>query len=100
MGLGFVLAGGSWLLGLVFLGFFLLVYWPVMRCEEDALRRRFGETYDSYARAVPFFLPNGRKAPGSEYKFQGERYRKNREYEAALGFLAGIAFLALKLGLR
>ncbi len=100
LGSGFVLAGGSWFLGLTFLGFFLLVYWPVMRREEDALRQQFGEVYDHYAKAVPLFLPTGRKAPPCGDKFRQERYRKNREYEAALGFVVGMVFLALKLGLK
>ncbi len=100
IGLGFVLAGGSWILGVIFLGFFLFVYWPVMRREEAALRTQFGEIYNRYAVAVPLFFPNARRAPGSEGKFRWERYRKNREYEAALGLMAGIVFLVLKLELR
>jgi hypothetical protein len=35
-----------------------------------------------------------------EEKFRWERYRKNREYEAALGYLTGLVFLAVKLRLR
>jgi protein-S-isoprenylcysteine O-methyltransferase Ste14 len=100
MGLGFALAGGSWWLGAAFLAYFLAVYWPVMRREEQALRAHFGEAYDRYAEAVPLFFPKVRRAePGTE-RFRWERYRKNREYEAALGCLAGVAFLTLKIWLR
>ncbi len=100
MGLGFTVAGGSWVLGLAFLALFLLVYWPVMRREENFLRQEFGETYARYAKAVPLFFPAFRRAPASEEKFRWERYRKNREFEAALGYLTGMVFLALKIWLR
>lgn len=99
LGLGFTLAGGSWVLGLAFLLLFSLVYWPVMRREEENLRRRFAEAYERYATEVPLFFPSGRRAASSSEKFRWERYRKNREYEAALGYVAGIIFLVLKLKL-
>jgi protein-S-isoprenylcysteine O-methyltransferase Ste14 len=100
IGLGFALAGGSWALGPVFLVFFLAVYWPVMRREEDFLRREFGEAYDRYAKDVPLFFPRVGKGLGGGEKFRWERYRRNREYEAAFGYVAGTLFLALKIWLR
>ena len=101
MGLGFALAGGSWSLGAAALLFFLGVYWPVMRREEEFLRREFGETYDRYAPTVPLFFPKLRavSTAGGE-KFRWQLYRQNREYEAALGYAAGMVFLALKIWLR
>ncbi len=100
VGSGLALAGGSWMIGLAFFGLFILIYYPVMRREEDRLRRQFGEMYDRYAESVPLFLPTGRKAPQSGDKFRWARYRQNREYEAALGFVFVIIFLALKLQLK
>jgi len=100
MGLGFALAGSSWALGAAFLVFFLAVYGPVMRREAEALQRAFGESYEQYARDVPLFLPQLRRARASGERFQWQRYRKNREYEAALGYLAALVFLALKAWLR
>lgn len=106
MGVGFAIAAGSWVLGLAFLVFFLLVYWPVMRREEDFLRRQFSEAYARYAASTPLFFPTFVATPKvgqslvPEEKFQWERYRKNHEYEAALGYLAGLVFLAVKLQLR
>ena len=100
LGLGFSLAGASWLAGLAFLGLFLLVYWPVMRREEDALRRQFGEIYSRYAESVPLFVPTRPGMPASGEKFRWERYLKNREYEAALGYVAGMVFLLLKAAVR
>ncbi|MHB8652315.1 MAG: methyltransferase family protein [Terriglobia bacterium] len=106
MGVGFALAAGSWPLGLAFLVFFLLVYWPVMRREEDFLRRQFGDEFARYAASTPLFFPTfvaAFKVGQSfvpEEKFRWERYKKNHEYEAALGYLVGLVFLAVKLQLR
>ena len=100
LGVGFAVAGGSWILGAAFLLFFVAVYWPVILREENFLRKEFGDAYNQYADAVPLFIPKmSRRSPGQD-KFRWDLYRKNREYEAALGFLAGILFLALKIWLR
>jgi protein-S-isoprenylcysteine O-methyltransferase Ste14 len=103
LGGGFALAGGAWTLGLSFVVLFFLIYWTVMRREELFLRRQYGDAFDHYSRAVPLFIP----VPGSrgaatspEEKFRWARYRRNHEYEAGLGYLAGVAFLILKLWLR
>ena len=100
MGLGFALAGGSWILALAFLAFFVLIYWPVMRREEDFVRGQFAEIYNRYAATTPFFFPSRRGVSTSGESFQWARYRKNREYEAALGYVGGIIFLVLKMKLR
>jgi len=100
MGVGFALAGGSWILGLVLVGLFVLIYWPVMRREEAYLCREFGEAYASYARAVPFFLPSLRPRIKGAEGFRWEQYRRNREYQAAAGFVAGVLFLWVKMMLR
>jgi protein-S-isoprenylcysteine O-methyltransferase Ste14 len=100
MGLGFSIACGSWILGGIFVAFFLLVYSLVMRREADFLRQKFGEAYARYAAQVPFFFPTLRALPASERVFRWERYRQNREYEAAFGYLAALVFLFLKFKLR
>lgn len=103
MASGFAVAGGSLPLGLSILVLFLIVYGPVMRRETAFLRLRFQEAYGRYTKAVPLFIPNlsnVRKTFPPEERFRWERYRKNREYEAGLGYLAGVVFLALKVWLR
>jgi len=85
---------------LAFAGLFLLVYVPVMLREEDLLRRRFGAAYDGYAASVPRFVPGRPAGSASGESFGWARYRKNREYEAALGFAAALVFLILKMWLR
>jgi protein-S-isoprenylcysteine O-methyltransferase Ste14 len=99
MGAGFAVAGGNWILALACLVLFAAIYWPVIRREEEYLRREFGEVYDLYAQQVPLFLPRFRRPAGGE-KFQWKQYRKNREYEAFLGYLAMMIFLAFKIRLR
>jgi hypothetical protein len=119
VGAGFALAGGSWVLGAAFVVLFPAIYWPVMRREEEFLRRQFGETYERYAQQVPLFIPRWRRAGlgrtsqaapldrGAAFPrasrggaFQWKQYWKNREYEAFLGFLAAMIFLAFKIRLR
>jgi protein-S-isoprenylcysteine O-methyltransferase Ste14 len=97
MGAGFAVAGGSCILGVAFLALFLLVYWPVMRREEQFLRKEFAEAYGKYASEVPFFFPSWRRAPESGQGFCWHLYRKHREYQAAAGYLVGMLFLALKM---
>jgi len=99
LGAGFALAGGRWFLGVVWVMFFAAVYWPVIRREEAFLRAEFGDAYVDYAGSVPLFLPRLRgvtRLPG----FRWQLYRKNREYEAFLGYLAGMIFLVLKMWFR
>ena len=99
MGAGLAVAGGNWILALACLLLFVGIYWPVIRREEDYLRREFGEVYIKYAQSVPLFLPSLRRDDGSE-KFQWKQYRKNHEYEALLGYLGLMIFLAFKAWLR
>lgn len=106
MGAGFAIAAASWVLGVAFLIFFILIYAPVMRREEEGLRRQFGGEYEKYAASVPLFFPRLIRRAETESggstveKFQWGRYRRNREYEAGLGYLVGLVFLAAKMKLR
>lgn len=103
IGAGFALAGNSWALALSFLVLFLLIYATVMRREAHFLRQQFREGYDRYARSVPLFIPTFATRPDlppSGEKFRWARYRRNHEFEAALGYAAGMVFLALKAWLR
>lgn len=100
IGVGLVLAGAQWVLGVIFVLFFLFVYVPVMRREERKLREHFGRQFDDYAAAVPLFIPWHKPLRLSGEKFDWKRYRKNREYEALLGYCAGVIFLIAKILLR
>jgi len=100
MGLGAALAGRSWVMGVALAAFFTLVYWPVMQREAQFLRREFPATFELYARQVPLFLPKWPRHPTPPAKFEWLLYLKNREYEAAAGYVAAMVFLALKLLMR
>jgi protein-S-isoprenylcysteine O-methyltransferase Ste14 len=90
---GLVIASRRWELGVLFAAVFLLIYLPVVELEEQHLRKLFPE-YDAYARRVPKLLP---RINGSSSKhFRWAVYMKNQEYQALLGFLAGVAYLTLK----
>lgn len=91
---GFVIASRRWELGMLFAGVFLLIYLPVVELEEQHLRSLFSG-YADYARRVPKLVPLISPAKCSKH-FQWSLYRRNREYEALLGFLAGVAVLCAK----
>lgn len=97
LGLGFTIAAGRAVLGLLFVAFFLGIYLPVMRVEEATMRRLFGAEYDAYARAVPLFFPRPTTyASRAATNFDFQLYMRHREYRAALGFVIAWAALALK----
>lgn len=101
LGMGVIVAGGQWIFAVAFGLFYLTIYGRTVRVEAEALAKRFGEGYDTYATHVPLMIPRltparlgrGGSAPG----FDVSQYWKNREYEAALGLAAGFAFLAAKM---
>ena len=70
--------------------YFALVYSMVMRREEMELRRQHGAAFDQYAASVPLFFPrllsiaSGAVAAAG---FSWKQYKKNHEYQAALGFV-------------
>jgi len=90
------LAIGCWSVGLalLFAMVFLLVYFPVILLEEQHLRKLFPE-YAEYSSRVPSLLPRRTAWPGSN-RFSWQLYRKNQEYQAALGLLTGAVFLISK----
>ena len=99
LGLGFTIASGQPLLGIVFVALFLGIYLPVMRVEAATLAELFGEDYRRYASSVPLFLP--RLSPYQdektrEAKFDLSLYLRYREYRAALGLVIAWSILALK----
>jgi protein-S-isoprenylcysteine O-methyltransferase Ste14 len=80
------------------LTYFALVYSFVMRREEMELRGHHGVAFDTYAEAVPLFFPRFRGAQsigGEAGAFSWAQYRKNHEYQAALGFLLLLAGLVV-----
>lgn len=98
MGLGFTIASGRWLLGLLFTALFLGIYLPVMRVESGTLGQLFGESYQQYAGAVPLFLPRVTPYRGGQARIGFDRslYMRYREYRAALGLVIAWGLLVFK----
>jgi len=92
---GLALASRQWPAAALLAAFFLLVYLPVIEQEEQHLRKLFPQ-YEAYARTTPRFLPRVRKAASSEH-FSWELFWRNREYQAVLGWLAGLLVLIGKI---
>jgi protein-S-isoprenylcysteine O-methyltransferase Ste14 len=94
---GLAVASCSAGLALLFAAVFLLVYLPVIQNEEQHLRKIFPE-YAEYAERVPALMPRLNPAgPRNPNPFRTGLYLKNQEYQAGLGFLAGMLFLLVKL---
>jgi len=91
---GLAIAARRWELGVLFAAVFALIYLPVVELEEQHLRKLFPD-YAEYARRVPKLFPQI-AAMGAPKHFEWRLYRRNREYEALAGFLAGVAVLAWK----
>jgi protein-S-isoprenylcysteine O-methyltransferase Ste14 len=93
--LGLVVSSRQPALAVVFAAAFGLVYLPAIELEEQHLRKLFPE-YASYAERVPRL---GIRMPGERdaEPFRLALYRKNQEYQAAAGYLAGLALLIWKV---
>jgi len=94
---GLAIAARSAGLALLFAAIFFFVYLPVIQLEEQHLREIFSE-YEAYAGQVPGLWPRLRTAalPVAGTRFGWRLYRKNQEYQAAMGLAAGMLFLLWK----
>ena len=95
---GLVIASRRWLLAVLFAAVFILIYLPVIELEEQHLGHLFPR-FEAYAQRVPALWPT-RRATSSTGHFQWALYRRNREYQALLGWLAGVALLVAKVVVR
>ncbi len=106
IGLGVTVAGRQPAFVVLFLLFFVWAYGRTMRAEARLLEEYFGDAYRRYRAEVPLIVPRltpyrpaerDTQAGSGAGGFSLARYRQNKEYEAALGILAGFAFLILKM---
>ena len=101
---GFAAASRSWAVAVLLGAYFVVFYVAVMRREEAELRAQYGEVFEEYARRVPLFWPRitvrgaeddqvaGRLAGVAQFSMA--QYRRNREYQAAIGTVALLALMA------
>ncbi len=97
VGIGFSLAGGRLIFGLVFLVCFGLIYWAAIQREEAHLAGLFPDEYPNYKRRIPVFLPRWPDPAVFQGGFSWNQYWRNREYQAGLGFLGAMLILTLKI---
>lgn len=97
---GFLVAGRSWLAAAILAAYFAVFYPAVMWREEQELLVQYGRAFQDYAARVPLFWPRLGRDVASGARFSWDLYRRNREYQAGLGYLAGIALLCLRMYLR
>jgi Phospholipid methyltransferase len=98
---GFAVASHSWYAAALVVGYYAIFYPAVMRREEGELRRKHGEAFDAYAARVPLFFPRAPRRGGdrvaSGQLFSWDQYGRNREYQAALGFMVGVMLLVARM---
>jgi len=90
LALGASVATNSVWAAAVLLIYFALVYSFVMRREELELLQKYGAAFAAYAASVPLFFPKffGATTPATEdSRFSWQQYKKNHEYQAAIGFV-------------
>lgn len=100
MGLGLVIASGTLILVGIFFVVFFVVYGRAMRDEERRLEDLFGDRFRAYAASVPRFIPRIRPYRPPEphpTRFLLQRYFLHREWEFALGGMAGFLMLIAKM---
>jgi protein-S-isoprenylcysteine O-methyltransferase Ste14 len=98
---GFAVAAGRWWLVVLLVAMFLAIYVPVILSEERFLRGEFAG-FEEYCRRVPRLLPRltpARFGGTDGGRFQPERYRHHREYNASMGAAAIYAALVLRMWL-
>jgi len=94
---GLAIASGAWAAAAVVAAFFLAFYPATLRSEESELAREYGEAFREYAARVPLFWPRRPRGGAPGAKFSWALYRRNREYNAAVGMAVVVALLAAKM---
>lgn len=97
MGIGFAVAARSWWIGGALGVMFFAIYLPVIRDEEEFLRKAFPE-FEEYAQRVPRIVPSIKAHDGgTPGAFSWELYLKHREWKAMVGAAAVVAGLMAKM---
>ena len=93
---GFGWAAQRWWIATLIPLIFFLIYMPVVRDEEEFLRKQFPE-FEAYAHQVPRFIPRLTPFSRSSGAFSWALYRKHREYNAMIGSIAMLLALVIKM---
>jgi protein-S-isoprenylcysteine O-methyltransferase Ste14 len=92
--LGLAVAGRSVGLAVLFMALFVLVYFPAIELEEQHLTAIL-PGYAAFAARVPLLVPRWPGEFGPD-RFSAALYRRNREYQALLGWSIGAAWLVVR----
>jgi len=92
---GLVAASRRPVLAVLFALVFGLVYLPAIQLEEEYLQKLFPD-FTEYASRVHALWPQRPAHPANAH-FRADLYVRNEEYQALFGFLAGAAWLVVKL---
>ncbi len=90
LALGAGIATRSWISSSILIVYFAVFYSIVMRREANELHLRHRASFEEYARAVPLIIPRLTAAKPHEISagsFSFTQYKKNHEWQAAVGFL-------------
>lgn len=94
--LAVAVASNTWTCVLVALPLFWFVYTTIVAAEENYLRERFGEQFQSYARQVPRWLPRlrglGTTLRGCEFHW---RRVLAKEYGTPFAWISGICLVGI-----
>lgn len=94
--IGFAVAARDLWIAAVLVLFFLLVYVPVIRGEQNYLRSQF-PAYRDYIERVPSLVPRTLWFARVTEGFSRELYFRHREYNSLLGAAAMLAVLIAKI---
>ncbi len=92
--LGLAAAARSIGLAVLFTALFLLVYLPAIELEEQHLSEILWG-YADYAARVPLLIPRWPERFGPD-RFSAALYKKNRDYQALMGWSIGAAWLTVR----
>jgi hypothetical protein len=90
IGTGIALISDLWWSIILFWFAFYLLYFPIIRAEENFLEKTFGATYGNYTQKVPRFLPRFSPYPERNGTFS---WRVIGEKEITTIFTLGIVIL-------
>jgi protein-S-isoprenylcysteine O-methyltransferase Ste14 len=96
LGIGFAVAARDLWIGVFLIVYFVLIYVPVIRGEQNYLRSVF-PGYSDYTHRVPSLMPRTLWFAGVTDGFSRELYFRHREYNSLLGAAAIVAVLIAKI---
>lgn len=103
LALGVGVATRSWISASILIVYFAVFYSIVMQREAKELQLRHGASFEEYARVVPLFIPRltaAKISADSAGVFSFGQYKKNHEWQAAVGFLFLLVLLLVLWFLR